>query len=422
MDGDFRPAKRPTKSLQTALDQRSAETPTPDKKTFKTPDETAAIDDIAETNSLPDISGDGPVKHSRSSKFGFLRLHWPPQRREWVITLMIIVVCGALAGFVVTHTNKHPTATAVEVKKVTKKVPPKPTTVPSTLTGLQVAPEVNQRPVTGVMIENSLDARPQSGLSEAGVVFEAIAEGGITRFLALYQDTAPADVGPIRSARPYYIEWLLGFDAAYAHVGGSPQALSDIKAKGVKDLDQFANSGSYHRISSRYAPHNVYTGISNLNQLETAKGYAASSYTGFSRKKAEPAKVPTAKTIDLVLSGTLYNVHYDYVTTTNTYNRSEGGAAHVDANGSKQINPNVVVAMVVPYGIAADGHHSEYQTVGSGQVFIFQDGVVSTGTWSKASDKSQITFADAAGKPMLLDPGQTWLTAVNASGKVTYAP
>jgi hypothetical protein len=311
----------------------------------------------------------------------------------------------------------------VEVKKVVKKAPPKPTTVPSTLTGVPVAPEVNQRPVTGVMIENSLAARPQSGLSEAGVVFEAIAEGGITRFLALYQDTQPADIGPVRSARPYFVKWALGFDAGYAHVGGSPQAMADIRALGVKDLDQFANSGAYRRVTTRSAPHNVYTTMANLNALEASKGYTTSTYTGFARsKKATPAKVPTAKTVDLGISSALYNVHYDYIAATNTYNRSEGGAPHMDANGNKQISPSVVVALVVPFSIASDGKHSVYQTIGSGQAFVFQDGNVTIGTWTKTSEKTQITFTDSAGKPLLLNPGQTWISAVAAAPKVTYAP
>src|SRR5581483_6348891 len=114
-----------------------------------------------------------------------------------------------------------------------------PTTVASTLTGLPVDPSVNKRQVTAVMIENSLDARPQSGLDQAGIVFEALAEGGVTRFMALFQDTQPDYIGPVRSARPYYIQWLLGYDAAYAHVGGSPDALNDITAWHVKDLNQF---------------------------------------------------------------------------------------------------------------------------------------------------------------------------------------
>jgi len=272
------------------------------------------------------------------------------------------------------------------------------------------------------MIENSLDARPQAGLGQAGVVFEAIAEGGITRFLALFQDTAPSDVGPIRSARPYYVQWAMGFDPGYAHVGGSPEALQDIKAWGVHDLDQFANGGSYHRVSSRAAPHNVYTAISTLNQLEASKGLTTSTFTGFARKKDAPAKVPTAKTINLNISGPSYNVHYDYDATTNSYARSEGGAPHIDANTNAQIRPKVVVALVMPYGLEADDHHSSYGTIGSGAAYYFQDGTVTTGQWAKSDNASQFVFTDSAGQPMKFNAGQTWLTALGTPGAVTSAP
>jgi hypothetical protein len=426
MDDDLRSAKRPTKSLRANLDilNKPVKTPTPEKSTFKTPDEAAAADDLSAPIdlSLPDekpAKKDGPNRLDKlKDKLSF---KWPFGNREWLASGVIVVVCGLVVSFVITHVGNKPVASASQVTHH-KKLPPKPTTVASTLTGLQVDPAVNQRPVTGVMIENSLDARPQSGLSDAGVVFEAIAEGGITRFLALFQDNVTADVGPIRSARPYYVQWAMGFDAGYAHVGGSPEALADIKAWGVKDLDQFANGGSYHRVASRAAPHNVYTGINNLNDLETAKGYGASAYTGFVRKKAAPAKVPTAKTIDIAISGPLYNVHYDYNAATNSYNRSEGGAAHTDANGTKQISPSVIVTLVTSYGLEADDHHSQYGVIGSGQAYIFQDGTVTTATWTKADSKSQLTFTDAAGKPLGLNPGQTWLTAVSAAGQVTSAP
>jgi hypothetical protein len=351
-----------------------------------------------------------------------LHFQWPPRRKEWMTTAAIVIVGGVLVAFVLTHTGQKPVVAAVKpVHKV--KAPPKPTTVASTLSGLQVDPTVNQRPVTGVMIENSMDARPQSGLSQAGVVFEAIAEGGITRFLALFQDTTPDNIGPIRSARPYYEQWALGFDAGYAHVGGSPEALQDIKDWGVKDLDQFYNSGSYHRTSDRIAPHNVYTGVQTLMDLQAAKGYTTSKFTGFARKPKEaPAKVPTAKTVDIAISGPVYNVHYDYVAASNSYNRSEGGAAHIDANGSVQISPKVVVTMAMPYGLEDDGYHSSYNTIGSGTAYIFQDGTVTTGQWTKSAATSQFTFADSAGKPILLNPGQTWLTAVSDASKVSYSP
>ncbi len=391
--------------------------------TFKTPDEAAAeqLPAAPEANTGAEDASLGSnttmPKKSKSKWNKFDRLNWPPGKKEWII-FIIIVLLLAVGGYLLLHKSKP--ATLKPIPKVTTQM-----TVPSTLTGLPVDPSVNERTVTGVMIENSTFARPQSGLGQAGVVFEAVAEAGITRFLALYQDTAPDSVGPVRSARPYYVQWDLGFDAAYAHVGGSPEALADIKAWNVRDLNQFYNGGAYHRISSRDAPHNVYTSIAALNQLEVQKGYTTSHYTGFARKKkANPNKklAPTAKTINLALSGPTYNVHYDYNAASNNYARSMGGAPHIDANTNKQITPVVVIALVIPYNLESDGYHSNYGIIGSGPVYIFQDGGVITGTWAKASNTAQFTFKDAAGKTILLNPGQTWLTAVAGTGNVSYAP
>jgi hypothetical protein len=302
--------------------------------------------------------------------------------------------------------------------------------VPSTLTGLQVDKSVNDRPVTGVMVENSLEARPQSGLDQAGVVFEAEAEGGITRFLTLYQDSQPSYIGPVRSARPYYIQWCQGFDCAYAHVGGSPEALQDIKNWGIKDLNQFYGASYFQRISNRAAPHNVYTSIEKLNQFESSKGYTTSTYSGFERLlkegKADPAAT-VAHSINLDYPGTRYDVHYDYDSAANSYKRSEGGAPHnvVDATGTTaQLSPKVVIAMAVTktQGAldASNAYYSNYQVVGSGAVKIFQNGTVIDGTWTKSAPTSQITFIDAAGKAIKLNPGQTWISVLQTTGSATY--
>lgn len=381
---------------------------------FKTPEQAATADEDA-----PDLAvtpADKPVvAHHRKRR-------WPFTRRQTAIagaTIVLLLTCG-LTSYALTRPNvKGGTYQSIRGNYV----PPKPTTVASKLTGLQVDPSVNQRPVTGVMIENSLDARPQSGLDQAGVVFEAIAEGGITRFLALYQDTQPDYLGPVRSVRPYFLQWCMGLDCSLAHVGGSPEGLQDVKNWGSKDLDQFYNAGAYHRISSRYAPHNMYTSMSQLNQLESAKGFGASNYEGFTRKKDAPSKAPNATSIDLDISGYYYNDHYDYDAATNSYKRSEGGKAHMSLHkdGSQvQITPKVVVAMVMQYGLEADDHHSQYNVVGSGSAYIFQDGTVTQGTWSKADTKAPLKLTDASGNPIALNAGQTWLTAMSAASEITY--
>lgn len=420
MQGDISSGPEPAKSAPTNTHTR--QTKTPDTSSFITPEQMAALDSVEQLPDTP-IPDNEPKPTDKQGWRAKLAASWNSHKREWLIGGATIVLGGALIAVVVVKITSKPVAQAEKPAVVAKKVvPPKPTTVASTLSGLQVDPTVNQRPVTGVMVENSLQARPQSGLSQAGVVFEAIAEGGITRFLALYQDTAPDDIGPIRSARPYYAQWLLGFDGAYAHVGGSPEALANIRAWGVKDLDQFANGGSYHRISSRDAPHNVYTSIAALNQLEAAKGYTTSTFKGFDRKKESPAKTPSAKAIDMRLSGPLYNTHYDYNAASNSYGRSEGGAPHVDAATNAQLNPKVVVALIMPYGLEADGYHSSYSTLGSGQAYIFQDGTVTVGNWTKPDNATQFSFTDAAGKPIKLNPGQTWVTALRATSEVNYTP
>ena len=367
-------------------------------------------------------------KQSRLQKLlpAFTYSHGQLSRKRLFILLAVCVVIllGAGTGAYALVRRHKPAAPPPAPVAQAPVAPPAPTTVASTLTGLQVKPAVNKRPVTAVMIENSLDARPQSGLNSAGVVFEAVAEGGITRFEALYQDTTADYIGPVRSARYYYIEWLLGFDAAYAHVGGSPEALQDIASWHVKDLNQFYNAGAYERITSRFAPHNVYTSTAQLNALEQAKGFTTSTYTGFPRNTAStPSPHPTVTSINMTFSGADYNTHYDYDAKAHNYKRSEGGEPHysLQKNGSKvRIAPRVLVALVMQHGTEPDGYHSTYNTIGHGKMYVFQGGTVATGIWHKSSRTSQFTFTKADGSPLNLDPGQTWVSVLGNSSDVSY--
>lgn len=392
-----------------------------------------AINNV-DTDKLHTMLGDPPSGESLTgsdeppAKSGFFTWEVPAWwqnmsgKQRGLVIVASLVALGLLSGgsaYMYMHGRKPP----VVAEAPPPKPKPVPTTVASTLTGLQVDPSINKRPVTAVMIENSVFARPQSGLDQAGVVFEAIAEAGITRFMGLYQDTQPTYLGPVRSVRPYYEQWAMGFDASIAHVGGSPEALSNIKKWGVKDLDQFFNAGAYYRISSRYAPHNMYTSMAALNKIEQSKGYKTSTYTGFDRKKEAPLKTPTVQTINLNISSDAYHVRYIYNAKTNSYLRNMAGKPHyvVDKKGKKtQLNPKVVVALVMHYGLESDGYHSTYSATGTGNVYVFQDGTVTKGTWNKPSKTDQFKFYDMNGHPLALNPGQTWLTAVGSASDVTY--
>lgn len=422
------PLKNPDRT--SILEQARVEDPG-----FKTPEEAAAELPMVDYSAPTAVNHEEPKVH----RF-FTKPNWPPTKKQGIIygTLLLLLAFGIGAGWTVTHRR---TIVAEKPKVVTKKVvAPAPLPIYSNLSGLPITnADLNKLPVTAAMIENSVDARPQSGLADAGVVFEAVAEGGVTRFMALFQDTAPADIGPIRSARPYYVSWATGFDAAYAHVGGSPDGLQAIKDWGTKDMNQFYNGNSYHRVSSRPAPHNVYTSLDALHQLESSKGFT-STFVGFTRKDAVPYKAPAASTngkpsakadtrtpastIGMSLSGYTYDPHFTYAPATNTYDRTMAGAAHIDANGNRQISPKVVVSMVVPLSRGAldssNAYYSNYNVLGSGTAYVFQDGTVTVGQWHKETNGGALSFTDTAGAPLALDRGQTWITAVSAANAVSY--
>lgn len=343
-------------------------------------------------------------------------------KKQWLIAAGVLAAVVIAGGTTLALTWPHQSP-----KIAVNAVPPPKPKIYSPLSGLLVSAAQAKLPVTGVMIENSLPARPQSGLSQAGVVYEAIAEAGITRFLALFQENQPSDIGPVRSARPYFVRWDLSYDANYAHVGGSPEGLSDIKSWGVRDLDQFNAGNFYHRISSRYAPHNMYTSMAGLRSLEKSRGYdKPSKFVGFSRKKSMPAKVPTASVINMNPSSPDYAVEYTYDKKTDAYKRFEGGVPHIDAGTNKQIEPKVVVALIVPYSLgsldSSDAYYSVYNNVGSGSAYVFQDGKVTKCTWNKASNSASLKLLNTSGQPVKLNRGQTWITALGLTSELSYKP
>jgi hypothetical protein len=224
------------------------------------------------------------------------------------------------------------------------------------------------------------------------------------------------------------VRWAAGYDAAYVHSGGSGEALALIQSLGVKDLDhgRFGEQIA-SRVSSRFAPHNVFTSMSRIDSVAESQGFKSSDFTPFARKDTsdtddKTAKpTPTARTISFNISGANYNTSYTYNSETNDYARVMAGLPHKDQDSGKQITPEVVIALEMAYGYHPDGVHSTYANIGSGNALIFQEGQVIEAIWSKNSDKASLTLKDEAGKNIELVAGQTWITAV-PSGRTSYAP
>ena len=332
--------------------------------------------------------------------------------------ISLILITLGVAGYI-WSSSKPPTIESSPIK-ITKKPAVK---YYSPLTGKEVADEnATKQLVTAIMIENSPEARPQSGLKQAGVVYEAIAEGGITRFAAIYQESKPQLIGPVRSLRPYYLEWIIPYDAAIAHIGGSARALAEVRNGSHRDIDQFFNDGAYWRTSDRYAPHNVYTSFDKLDSLNQSKGYDSSSFTAWPRVDGKPAESIDAGSLTIDVSTGQFATSYQYNKSTNSYDRSVGGLPHDDREEGR-LSPSVVVALSVTMSnVMEDGWRESIQTTGSGRAVIFQNGQALEATWKKDSPNAPLQLLGSDQTPVKLIRGQTWIAAVPNNGTISWQP
>ncbi|MCL4366463.1 DUF3048 domain-containing protein [Patescibacteria group bacterium] len=301
-----------------------------------------------------------------------------------------------------------------------------------------------RRPLA-VMIENHTEARPQSGLSSADIVYEAVAEGGITRFMAIfYCNLSDIQVGPVRSARTYFLDWLGEYDALYAHVGGAntpgpADALSQIIKYTVKDLNQFSIGfpvfwRDYQRLGHSVATeHTMYSTTAKLWEVGAKRGWIATDSAGVAWDKnfkpwtfkADKGGGATAKiAVNFWESQSGYDVTWLYDPATNSYKRQNGGSDHLDLNNKAPISVKNIVVQFEKETNANDGYpgnvHLLYGTTGSGKALVFQDGNVIEGKWVKASRLARSKYVDKNGKEIEFNAGQIWIQTVPEGSKVSY--
>ena len=311
-----------------------------------------------------------------------------------------------------------------------------------------------RRPL-GIMVENSVDARPQSGLSHADVVFEAVAEGGITRFLAVYYCQGQEVIGPVRSARVYYIDFIGGFgkDPLYAHVGGAntpgpANALGQLEEEGwagYNDLNQFSIGfpvfwRDYERLTGVATEHTMYTNTEKLWETAAKRGLTdknkksvswTKGYTEWRFKEdASMEQRPNKQTIqfgfwDINKNITnSFRVRWVYNKNSNQYNRYYGDKPHLDLNTGKPLEAKNVVVLFMDESAANDGYekgqHLLYETTGEGKALVFQDGKAIKASWEKEDRYTQIKLADEQGNEIKFVKGPIWFAVLPTGNKVSY--
>ncbi len=303
----------------------------------------------------------------------------------------------------------------------------------------------------GIMIENHTDARPQSGLSFADAIYEAVAEGGITRFLAVFYCQDSGIVGPVRSARTYFMDYVseYGDNPLYVHVGGANTPgpanaigqLSDYGWTAYNDLNQFSlGFPTFKQVKNRNGrevatEHTMYSNSSRLwdvaakqrkltNKDKDGNSWNETFVPYDFKEDALAADRPASQTVHVEYWDGYddFAVDWTYDKSTNTYLRKNGGVDHADRNTNKQIQAKNVVVLFEQESRANDGYennlHLLYKTKGSGKALIFADGKEIKGTWRKDKRTSRTLLFVNDGSKIEFNPGLTWFHILPLEGVV----
>lgn len=292
------------------------------------------------------------------------------------------------------------------------------------LTGLPTSQNTLTRRPWAVVVENFFTVRPQAGLSAADIVFESPTEGGITRLVAIYQSQMPTLVGPVRSARSYFNDWIRPLSPFYSHSGGSDKALSQLRAGygGIVDINEFFHGAAYERLASFKAPHNLFTTPERFNNYLTANNYEATSVVPKISFVNSLPPAPAATSITLPFTPEEYEVIYEYQPISGNYQRLVDGTTQLDATNNKVLTvKNVVVLLTDIDPIPGDPLlRVDLRTVGTGEARVYTGGQVYTGIWRKNSPDNMIELVDNFGSPLPLQPGNTWFSVLDSSTAINF--
>lgn len=290
--------------------------------------------------------------------------------------------------------------------------------------------QLTQRRPLAIVVENHPDARPQSGLDQADLVYEMLVEGGITRFIGVYLTQEPEVVGPVRSLRKYFVDILAGLDdPLLMYIGGAvsdnpeANALAQVQQYGMKSL---SFGGSFWRVSDRVAPHNAYSSTKQLWQKAQELGWTGPpSVVTWQFKDVERSVGGVARPkIQVNWDGwgeNLWSVTWEFVEEMNEYKRLHQTTPHTDAVTGDQLTVRNVVVVYAPQFLANDGTaRIVYEVIGNGQAQVFRDGQVIDGRWSKPSRTDRFKFTDGNDEEVVFNRGKTWVMVVPTGSEVIY--
>ena len=290
--------------------------------------------------------------------------------------------------------------------------------------------KLTERRPLGIIVENHPDARPQSGLDQADLVYETLVEGGITRFIGVYLSQEPEVVGPVRSLRKYFADLLGGLDdPLLMYIGGAvsdnpeANALAQVQQYGMKAL---GFGGSFWRVSDRFAPHNAYTSTQQLWQKAQEMGWVGPVSVVTWQYKDVIRNIEDVATPKIQVNwdgwgANTWSVVWEFDAQKNEYKRSHLTTSHTDAISGDQLTARNVVIVFAPQFLANDGTaRIVYEVIGDGQAQVLLDGKVIDSRWIKPSRTDRFRFTDANGEEIVFNRGRTWVMVVPVGSEVIH--
>src|SRR3989339_496165 len=287
----------------------------------------------------------------------------------------------------------------------------------SQLDGIGVSSKTEEIPaVVAIMIENHPDARAQqSGMDRANIVYEVPVEGGITRFFAVFDKNQTAEkVGPVRSARPYFLDWLREYcDALYMHSGGSPDALAKIKSDGIFDANEFWWGSYYWRDNNFDAPHNLFTSSAQWQKIFADYGgnHLSVGWVGWKFNTTSADFSGTDISAIKIKYNAYYIIEWKYDPVVKNFIRFLNGEQYKTVDGSA-VTANTVAVQTVTQKILDEVGRLELGTIGNGEARVLRGGKMTSGSWKKDNASGRTLFLDENGQEIEFMPGKIWVQIV----------
>ncbi len=358
------------------------------------------------------------------------------QQKLGIMIIILVVIAGSiLTGiFLFSKNPEDSTITptlAIKNPQITPASPEEPKNKELPLNGEKVTEtqykEITSKRPLAIVIENHPDARPQLGLDQADVVFETLAEGGITRFIAMYWSKMPTDVGPVRSMRKYFLDFTGGLgNPVYMHIGYAESSNAEANALGaLSSYDTLGFTDLFWRSSRRLAPHNAYVALRGLWDGAAERGWTmvtASALWEFKDAIQNPNISNSQISVDWgAWAGNGYDVIWKFDQTQSKYLRYYGTQKHSDELSLNQYFANTILVLFTKQQLADDGSaRITINTNGSGKALVFEDGNVISATWYKESARDYFRIKDSADKVVQFNRGLTWVMVVPQDSNVTY--